>query len=109
MTVTDFLTLALDFAYLGVLVIAVSEYRRRREPVGLAVVAVFVAVFVLFAFSGIGRILPDVGMITGSRAPLRRSSRCQSSRSTSSATSRRCPTWLMRASVGHRHPARPGH
>ena len=65
MTVADFLTLALDFAYLGVLVIAISEYRRRREPVGLAVVAVFAAVFVLFAFSAVGRILPQLQLVTG--------------------------------------------
>jgi signal transduction histidine kinase/DNA-binding response OmpR family regulator len=65
MTVIDFLTLALGFAYSGVLVIAVSEYRRRPEPVGFAVVAVFLAVFVLFAFTGVGRLVPQLQVITG--------------------------------------------
>ena len=65
MTISDVLTLALDFAYLGVLMIAISEYRRRREPVGLAVVAVFLAVFVLFAFTGLGRLLPQFQRLTG--------------------------------------------
>src|SRR5687767_11197441 len=65
MTVADVLTLALDFAYLGVLVIAVGQYRRRREPVGLAVVAVFLAVFLLFAFSAVGRLVPQFRILTG--------------------------------------------
>jgi signal transduction histidine kinase/DNA-binding response OmpR family regulator len=99
MTVSDFLTLALDFAYLGVLVIAVSEYRRRREPVGLAVVAVFLAVFVLFAFSGLGRVLPQVQMIAGVSAfagflalPVLTLNLVRHFQAV--------PDWLMRASVG---------
>ncbi len=65
MTLADVLTLALGVAYLSVLVIAIGEYRRRREPVSRAVVAVFVAVFGLFAVSGLGRLLPGLGSITG--------------------------------------------
>ena len=60
MTLDDVLTLAIDFAYLAVLVVAVGEYRRRREPVGLAVVAVFAAVFVVFAASTVGMLLPGI-------------------------------------------------
>jgi signal transduction histidine kinase/DNA-binding response OmpR family regulator len=99
MTVADFLTLALGFAYLGVLVIAVSEYRRRREPVGLAVVAVFLAVFVLFAVSGLGRVLPALQMITGVSAfaaflalPVMTLNLVRHFQAV--------PDWLMRASVG---------
>lgn len=65
MTAEGVLALALDFAYLGVLVVAVREYRPRREAVSLAVVAVFVAVFVLFALSGLGRLLPQFRLVTG--------------------------------------------
>jgi hypothetical protein len=65
MTLQDVLTVALDFAYLAVLVVAVGEYRRRREPVGLAVVAVFVAVFVVFAASTVGQLLPAIQALTG--------------------------------------------
>ncbi len=68
MTLADVLTLALGVAYLSVLVIAVGEYRRRREPVSLAVVAVFFAVFVLFAVTGLGRLLPGLRMITAASA-----------------------------------------
>ena len=68
MTLADFLTLALGVAYLSVLVIAVNEYRRRREPVSLAVVTVFFAVFVLFAVTGLGRLLPGLRMITAASA-----------------------------------------
>jgi len=64
MTLQDVLTIALDVAYLAVLVVAVGEYRRRREPVGLAVVAVFVAVFVVFAASTIGQLLPGIATLT---------------------------------------------
>ncbi len=99
MTVADVLTLALDFAYLGVLVIAVSEYRRRREPVGLAVVAVFAAVFVLFAFSGVGRILPQLAVVTGVSAfagflalPVLTLNLVRHFQTV--------PDWLMRSSVG---------
>ncbi len=68
MTLADVLTLALGVAYLSVLVIVVGEYRRRREPVSRAVVAVFLAVFVLFAVTGLGRLLPGLGMFTGAAA-----------------------------------------
>ena len=68
MTLADVLTLALGVAYLSVLVIAVNEYRRRREPVSLAVVTVFFAVFVLFAVTGLGRLLPELRMITAASA-----------------------------------------
>jgi signal transduction histidine kinase/DNA-binding response OmpR family regulator len=68
MTLADVLTLALGVAYLSVLVIAVNEYRRRREPVSLAVVTVFFAVFVLFAVTGLGRLLPGLRMITAASA-----------------------------------------
>src|SRR5688572_13820479 len=68
MTLADVLTLALGVAYLSVLVIAVGEYRRRREPISLAVVAVFFAVFVLFAVTGLGRLLPELRMVTASSA-----------------------------------------
>ena len=68
MTLADFLTLALGVAYLSVLVIAVNEYRRRREPVSLAVVTVFFAVFVLFAVTGLGRLLPELRMVTAASA-----------------------------------------
>jgi signal transduction histidine kinase/DNA-binding response OmpR family regulator len=65
MTIDDVLILALDFAYLAALMVAVSAYRRRREPVGRAVVAVFVAVFVVFAASTLGRIVPELRTATG--------------------------------------------
>ena len=65
MTLEDVLTLALDFAYLAVLVVAIGEYRRRQEPVGLAVVAVFAAVFVVFAASTVGLFVPELGVVTG--------------------------------------------
>ena len=65
MTLQDVLTLALDFAYLAVLVVAVGEYRRRRQPVSLAVVAVFAAVFVVFAASTVGRFVPQIGLVSG--------------------------------------------
>ncbi len=65
MTLQDVLTLALDFAYLAVLVVAIGEYRRRPEPVGLAVIAVFVAVFGVFAFSTVGLLVPALGIATG--------------------------------------------
>ena len=65
MTIGDVLTVALDFAYLAVLVVAINQYRRHREPVGLAVVAVFLAVFVVFAASTVGRLLPDIRAVTG--------------------------------------------
>jgi len=65
LTIEDFLTLALDFAYLAVLVVAVRDYRRHREPISLAVVAVFLAVFVVFAASTVGRILPEIRTLTG--------------------------------------------
>lgn len=65
MTAADILTLALGVAYLGVLIIAVNQYRRRPEPVGLAVVAVFLAVFILFAATGLGRLLPGIRSLTG--------------------------------------------
>jgi signal transduction histidine kinase/DNA-binding response OmpR family regulator len=64
-TIGDVLTVALDFAYLAVLVVAINQYRRHREPVSLAVVAVFLAVFVVFATSTIGRLLPDIRAVTG--------------------------------------------
>jgi signal transduction histidine kinase/DNA-binding response OmpR family regulator len=64
-TVGDVLTVALDFAYLAVLVVAINQYRRHREPVGLAVVAVFLAVFVVFATSTVGRLLPEIRVVTG--------------------------------------------
>ena len=65
MTLEDVLTLALDFAYLAVLVVAIGEYRRRREPVGLAVIAVFVAVFGVFAATTVGLLVPALGTATG--------------------------------------------
>ncbi|HUP55184.1 MAG TPA: ATP-binding protein [Methylomirabilota bacterium] len=65
MTLGNVLTLALDFAYLAVLVVAIGEYRRRREPVGLAVIAVFVAVFAVFAASTVGLVLPALAPVTG--------------------------------------------
>ena len=65
MTIDDVLILALDFAYLAVLVVAIGEYRKRPAPVGLAVVAVFVAVFVVFAASTVGRIVPEFAAVTG--------------------------------------------
>ncbi len=65
MTLEDVLTLALDFAYLAVLVVAIGEYRRRREPVGLAVVAVFGAVFLVFMASTVGWLLPQLALIAG--------------------------------------------
>ncbi len=68
MTLADVLTLALGVAYLSVLVIAVNEYRRRREPVSRAVVTVFFAVFVLFAVTGLGRLLPELRTITAASA-----------------------------------------
>ncbi len=68
MTLEDVLTLALDFAYLAVLVVAIGEYRRRREPVTLAVVWVFVAVFVVFAASTLGLLVPQIGILTESGA-----------------------------------------
>jgi signal transduction histidine kinase/DNA-binding response OmpR family regulator len=63
MTLEDVLTLALDFAYLAVLVVAIGEYRRRPEPVGRAVVAVFVAVFGVFAASTVGMLVPALGSV----------------------------------------------
>ena len=100
MTLEDFLTLALGFAYLGVLVIAVERVppaaragrpgRRRRLPRGVRG---------LRGLTGVGRCsCPSSGSSPRSRRS-RRSSRCRSSRSTSSATSRRMPDWLMRASA----------
>ena len=65
MTLENVLTLALDFAYLAVLVVAIGEYRRRRQPVSLAVVAVFAAVFVVFAASTVGLFVPEVGLVSG--------------------------------------------
>ena len=65
MILEDVLTLALDFAYLAVLVVAIGEYRRRREPVGLAVVAVFGAVFVVFLASTLGWLVPALGLVSG--------------------------------------------
>ena len=65
MTLENVLTLALDFAYLAVLVVALGEYRRRQEPVGLAVVAVFAAVFVVFAASTVGLFVPQLGIVSG--------------------------------------------
>jgi signal transduction histidine kinase/DNA-binding response OmpR family regulator len=62
-TLEDVLNLALDFAYLATLVVAIGEYRRRREPVGLAVVAVFLAVFVVFAASTVVLLVPAIGTI----------------------------------------------
>jgi signal transduction histidine kinase/DNA-binding response OmpR family regulator len=64
MTLEDVLTLALDFAYLAVLVVAIGEYRRRSEPVGLAVVAVFVAVFGVFAATTVGLLVPALSTAT---------------------------------------------
>jgi len=65
MTLQDVLTLALDFAYLAVLVVAVGEFRRRRQPVNLAVVAVFAAVFIVFAASTVGLFVPQLGLVSG--------------------------------------------
>ena len=64
MTLQDILTIALDFAYLATLVVAIGEYQRRREPVGLAVVAVFTAVFVVFAASTVGLFFPALGTLS---------------------------------------------
>jgi len=64
MTLQDILTIALDFAYLATLVVAIGEYQRRREPVGLAVVAVFAAVFVVFAASTVGLFFPALGTLS---------------------------------------------
>ena len=65
MTIADVLTLALDFAYLAVLVVAIGDYRRRREPVGLAVIAVFAAVLGIFAASTVGLLVPALSRVTG--------------------------------------------
>ncbi len=70
MTLEDVLTLALDFAYLAVLVVAIGEYRRRPEPVGLAVVAVFVAVFGVFAATTVGLLVPALSAVMGIAASI---------------------------------------
>ncbi len=64
MTFDDVLNIALDVAYLAVLLVAIREYRRRPDPLRLAVIAVFASVAVVFGSSTVGRLVPGLQPVT---------------------------------------------
>jgi signal transduction histidine kinase/DNA-binding response OmpR family regulator len=64
-TLDGLLTAALDIAYFAVFGFTLRDYLRRREPVGLAVVAVFGSLALVLAVSVVAFVAPDVGKAMG--------------------------------------------
>jgi len=64
-TFDGLLTAALDVAYFAVFGFTLRDYLRRREPVGLAVVAVFGSLALVLAVSVVAFVAPGVGKALG--------------------------------------------
>ena len=65
MTFDTFLNLAVDVAYIAVLVIAIRDYRRRPDRLRLNVVAVFATVALLFLATTLGAVVPALSPLSG--------------------------------------------
>jgi signal transduction histidine kinase/DNA-binding response OmpR family regulator len=64
-TFDGLLTAALDVAYFAVFGFTLRDYLRRREPVGLAVVAVFGSLALVLAVSVVAFVAPGIGKALG--------------------------------------------
>jgi signal transduction histidine kinase/DNA-binding response OmpR family regulator len=65
MTLAGLLTGALDVAFLAVFALTLRDYLRRRERVGLAVVAVFGSLAIVLAASALQAVAPALAPVTG--------------------------------------------